>query len=161
MSTNNPYDPQGSDSTNNPYGQPSEPQQPNPAQQPAPGYYDYNNAGGQQYPQQGPYQGQPHPGQPYQGQPYGAVNPQGQKDAQTSWILGLIGLITSLGIILGPMALHYAKKAERAGVSATAGKVLGWISIVFFVFSILAVIAFFYFINAGVLVIDDVVYSTY
>lgn len=51
---------------------------------------------------------------------------RGEKHAQTSLILGIVGLFV-LGIVLGPLALVQAKKAEEMHVAATAGKVLGWV----------------------------------
>lgn len=54
------------------------------------------------------------------------VSPEGQSNATTSLVLGIIGLF-AFGIILGPLAIYFAGKAERNGVQATAGKVLGWI----------------------------------
>lgn len=55
---------------------------------------------------------------------------QGSKHAQTSLILGIIGLFV-VGIVLGPLAISQAKKAERLNTAATAGKVLGWIDTIF------------------------------
>lgn len=109
----------------NQYGQ----NQPGPGQysqnQPGPGQYSQNQYGQNQYGQQPGYQGgmQGYPG----GMQGGAA--QGQKHKTTSIVLGVVGLFI-LGIVLGPLALWQAGKAERLGVKATAGKVLGWIAIV-------------------------------
>ena len=60
------------------------------------------------------------------GYPMPPQNPEGQSASTTSLVLGIIGLFT-FGIILGPLAIYFAAKAERNGVSATPGKVIGWI----------------------------------
>ena len=109
--------------------------------------HDPNNP----YSNQPPYGGQQAYGaQAFPGQmpPYGSqggqiAQYQATKDAQTSWILGLVGLFVTMGIILGPIAIHYANKAERGGAKATLGRVLGWLCIIEFVFAVLAIIAFF------------------
>ncbi|MBJ2120151.1 DUF4190 domain-containing protein [Arthrobacter sp. MSA 4-2] len=66
-------------------------------------------------------------------QNFAVTNPaqpnEGEKAARTSLILGIIGLFV-LGIVLGPLAIMQAKKAERLGSKATAGMVLGWIAAV-------------------------------
>lgn len=63
-----------------------------------------------------------------------AVQPQlyaqGMGHRSTATTFGVLGLFI-LGIVFGPLALVQAKKAEAFGVKATAGKVFGWISIVF------------------------------
>lgn len=144
MSTNDP---------SNPYGAPAPDNGPNAygAQQPTTPQYGTNDGfqGQNQYAGQDAYSNAPAYGSPqfpgaptYAGQGQVASQLQGQQDAKTSLILGVIGLFF-LNIILGPMALHYAKKAERAGVSATAGKVLGWICIVLFVVGV--IFSFFFF----------------
>lgn len=76
------------------------------------------------------YSGNQHPQQP--GYQYGAGGgpAQGEGHKRNSVILGVIGLFL-LGIVLGPLALWQAGKAEALGVKATAGKVLGWIDLVF------------------------------
>lgn len=54
---------------------------------------------------------------------------QAQSQAQTAMILGIVGVVvTFIGVILGPIALSQAGKAERGGADATAGRVLGWIA---------------------------------
>ncbi|MEG9249619.1 hypothetical protein V6S67_16145 [Arthrobacter sp. Soc17.1.1.1] len=58
------------------------------------------------------------------------VSPEAGKAKTTSLVLGIIGLFI-LGIILGPLAIMQANKAERLGARATAGKVLGIICTVF------------------------------
>lgn len=92
--------------------------------------------------QQGGYQ-QPYQPGGYQ-DPYRSI--EGEKAAQLSLILGIVGLFVA-GIILGPLAIWQAKKAERLGVPATAGKVLGWINVVLYglaiLFGILLVILMF------------------
>lgn len=44
-------------------------------------------------------------------------------------MLGIIGLFV-FGIILGPLAIMKANEAQRGGVDATAGKVVGWIALI-------------------------------
>ncbi|MFQ4148298.1 hypothetical protein AAGW05_06325 [Arthrobacter sp. LAPM80] len=51
---------------------------------------------------------------------------QGTQLAQTSMILGILSLFF-VGIILGPIAISKAKKAEQLHTAATVGKVTGWI----------------------------------
>lgn len=123
------------------------------------------------YPPPGAPQGEPHqqpyqqPGQPYQQQgayqapqpgyaPYGQAgpgyaNPEAQQASQTSLVLGIIGLFV-LGIILGPLAIMKANEAQRGGVDATAGKIVGWIAtilhalgVVILVFMFLSMASFF------------------
>lgn len=60
---------------------------------------------------------------------------EGESRAKTSLILGVIGLFV-FGIVLGPIAIAQASKAESLGASATGGKVLGWIDTGLAVFSI-------------------------
>jgi uncharacterized membrane protein YidH (DUF202 family) len=73
-------------------------------------------------------------------QNFAVTNPgqpnEGEKAARTSLILGIIGLFV-LGIVLGPLAIMQAKKAERLGSKATAGMVLGWIAAVLSVIAII------------------------
>ncbi|GGG58358.1 hypothetical protein GCM10011374_21490 [Kocuria dechangensis] len=137
----------GSDPTNSPYGQEQYGQnqygqnqygqsQPGPGQY-GQGQYEQNQYGqspygqnqyGQQPGHQGGMQGYPGGMQGYPGGMQGNAA-QGQKHKTTSIVLGVVGLFI-LGIVLGPLALWQAGKAERLGVKATAGKVLGWIAIV-------------------------------
>jgi len=76
-------------------------------------------------------------------QPMMAVVPKtpqqiaGEQAAQTSMTLGVIGLVlllTGLGgvitLILGIIGVKKAAEAERQGVPATGGKVMGWISLI-------------------------------
>jgi hypothetical protein len=67
---------------------------------------------------------------------------EGSKAAQTSLIFGIVGLFV-LGIVFGPLAILQAKKAERLNTPATAGKVLGWISTIWGVLSIVLLVLFF------------------
>ncbi|MHA7207775.1 hypothetical protein [Arthrobacter sp. MDT1-65] len=69
---------------------------------------------------------QPYPTQ----QTAGGVSPEASKAKTTSLVLGIIGLFL-LGIVLGPLAIMQANKAERLGERATAGKVLGYICTIF------------------------------
>jgi uncharacterized Tic20 family protein len=79
----------------------------------------------QHQPQQGQDFPGPNSGYGYSAQPHDAA--EGQKHAQMSLVFGIIGLFV-LGIVLGPLAIVQAGKAEKLGQQATAGKVLGWIS---------------------------------
>ncbi|MCQ9162975.1 hypothetical protein [Arthrobacter sp. STN4] len=54
---------------------------------------------------------------------------KGQSHRSNSLALGVIGLFF-LGIILGPLAISQANKAESLGVPAAAGKVLGTIDLI-------------------------------
>ena len=82
---------------------------------------------------------------PYQGAPtYIQNSPEqlrGAQLAQTSMILGILSLFV-VGIILGPIAISKAKKAEELHTAATVGKVTGWIGTILGLLSILW-IAFF------------------
>lgn len=53
---------------------------------------------------------------------------QGQKYRRNSIIVGVIGLFL-FGIAMGLVAIMMARRAEAAGVKATAGKVLGVLDI--------------------------------
>ena len=64
----------------------------------------------------------------------------GEKAAQTSTVLGIIGLICALtfgwfllglpSLILGVIGIMKANEAERFGVAASAGRILNWITVV-------------------------------
>ncbi len=64
---------------------------------------------------------------------------QGAQHAQTSMILGILSLFF-VGIILGPIAISKAKKAEQLHTAATVGKVTGWIGTIWGIVSIVIVI---------------------
>ena len=112
--------------------------------QPDNGSNSYNSSSGQAYQNQQPvYQQQPTYQQPMYAQPMMAVVPKtpqqiaGEQAAQTSMTLGVIGLVlllTGLGgvitLILGIIGVKKAAEAERQGVPATGGKVMGWISLI-------------------------------
>ena len=63
----------------------------------------------------------------------------GEKAAQTSTVLGIIGLACALtlgwfllgipSLILGVIGVMKANEAERFGVAASAGRILNWISV--------------------------------
>ena len=116
--------------------------------QPDNGSNSYNSSSGQAYLNQQPayqqptYQ-QPTYQQPMYAQPMMAVVPKtpqqiaGEQAAQTSMTLGVIGivlLLTGVGgvvtLILGIIGVKKAAEAERQGVPATGGKVMGWISLI-------------------------------
>ncbi|MFI7744270.1 hypothetical protein [Kocuria rhizosphaericola] len=96
------------------------PQQPG-YQQGQPPHYQGGYQQGQQPDYQGGYQ---------QGPGYGPGSAQGENHKRNSVILGVVGLFI-FGIVLGPLALWQASKAEALGVKSTAGKVLGWIDLAF------------------------------
>ncbi|MDQ0736325.1 hypothetical protein [Arthrobacter agilis] len=122
----------------------------------------YDPSQAYQQPYQQPYQqgayplGGYQPGYPaggYQTGPYQSYQPsyeamEGEKAAQLSLILGLVGLFVA-GFVLGPLAIWQARKAERLGVPATAGKVLGWITTILYALAILAGILFFVILLIG------------
>ncbi|WP_279738215.1 DUF4190 domain-containing protein [Rothia aeria] len=103
-----------------------------------------NSSSEQVYQNQQPaYQQQPTYQQPMYAQPMMAVVPKtpqqiaGEQAAQTSMTLGVIGivlLLTGFGgvitLILGIIGVKKAAEAERQGVPATGGKVMGWISLI-------------------------------
>lgn len=113
-------------------------------QQPDNGSNPLNSSSEQVYQNQQPaYQQQPTYQQPMYAQPMMAVVPKtpqqiaGEQAAQTSMTLGVIGLVlllTGFGgvitLILGIIGVKKAAEAERQGVPATGGKVMGWISLI-------------------------------
>lgn len=75
---------------------------------------------------------------------------QGAKYAQQSLISAIIGFFV-LGFILGPVAIILAGRAERLGVPATFGKVLGWIDTILWILGLVAgvIAAIFILPNIG------------
>jgi|GEM_PF-2487299 len=63
---------------------------------------------------------------------------QGVGHRTRALVSGVIGLFV-LGIVFGPVAIVQAGRAEALGVTATAGKVLGWISVGFSILWVLGV----------------------
>lgn len=59
--------------------------------------------------------------------PSGPLPPEAGHARTASLVLGIIGIFF-LGIILGPLAIMQANKAERLGERSSAGRVLGWIA---------------------------------
>jgi len=55
---------------------------------------------------------------------------QGVGHRSQATVFGVIGLFV-LGIVFGPLAIVQAGRSEALGVTATAGKVLGWIGVGF------------------------------
>ncbi|WP_334121432.1 DUF4190 domain-containing protein [Glutamicibacter sp.] len=94
-----------------------------------------------QYPQSQPQYQQ----SPYQnGYPGYSAQAQleGNQLAQTSMILGILSLFV-LGIVLGPIAIVKARRAEREfNTAATVGKVTGWIGTILAAITILCFIGF-------------------
>jgi len=62
--------------------------------------------------------------------PYGYAPPQqasnGSTYATLSIVAAAIGIFV-LGIILGPVSIFLATKAEKLGTRATVGKIMGWV----------------------------------
>ncbi|WP_345470977.1 DUF4190 domain-containing protein [Glutamicibacter ectropisis] len=108
-----------------------EPQNPYTSAQPTQG----QNQQYAQYPQQTQYQNG-YPGYSAQSQL------EGNQLAQTSMILGILSLFV-LGIVLGPIAIVKARRAEREfNTAATVGKVTGWIGTILAAITILCFIGF-------------------
>lgn len=57
-------------------------------------------------------------------------HPEGAKKAKHSLYIGILGFFI-MGIFLGFLAIVYAHQAEKIGARATAGKILGYIDILF------------------------------
>lgn len=57
-------------------------------------------------------------------------HPEGAKKAKQSLYIGILGFFI-MGIFLGFLAIVYAHQAEKIGARATAGKILGYIDILF------------------------------
>lgn len=88
------------------------------------------------YPEQPSVQQQPLQGGFYTQSPQQV---EAEKASQVSLICGILGLFF-FGIILGPIAIIQANKAEKLGKAATAGKVLGWIDTIFGVLGLIGFI---------------------
>lgn len=69
------------------------------------------------------------PGGPPLQNVYSPQRAEGDRAAQTALIFGILGFVVA-GVVFGPLAIWQASKAENLGVDATAGKVLGWISLI-------------------------------
>ncbi|WP_418606463.1 DUF4190 domain-containing protein [Georgenia sp. SUBG003] len=72
---------------------------------------------------------------------YDSSSQEANSAATLSLVFGILGVVL-LPIVFGPLALWQAKKAERLGKPATAGKVLGWISIALVIIGIIGGIIF-------------------
>jgi hypothetical protein len=72
---------------------------------------------------------------------------EGEQLAKTSTILGIISLFF-FGVILGPMAIVKAGKAEKLGVDSTVGKVTGWIGTIMAAISLVVVVIYIFIIGA-------------
>lgn len=72
---------------------------------------------------------------------------EGEKLAKTSTILGIVSIYFA-GLILGPMAIIKAAKAEKLGVDSTVGKVTGWLGVVFGTLTIVVSIFYAFFFAA-------------
>lgn len=51
---------------------------------------------------------------------------RGTKNARLALVFGIIGLFF-FGLVFGPLAIWQASKADKFGVSAKGGFVLGWV----------------------------------
>ncbi|GAA1810705.1 hypothetical protein [Nesterenkonia flava] len=94
---------------------------------------------------QNPYGAYPAPNA-YQGgaawQPQAAPNPQGQSHATTALVCGILSIVLGLGIILGPIAIWQAGKAQALGVDATAGRICGWIGLILGIIGTLIIVGY-------------------
>lgn len=72
---------------------------------------------------------------------------EGEQLAKTSTIFGIISLFFA-GIILGPMAIVKAAKAEKLGVDSTVGKVTGWIGTIMAAISIVVAMLYIFVLGA-------------
>lgn len=72
---------------------------------------------------------------------------EGEKLAKTSTILGIVSVCFA-GLILGPMAIVKAAKAEKLGVDSTVGKVTGWIGTIWGAIYILLMLLYVFFFAA-------------
>ncbi|MFI7483176.1 DUF4190 domain-containing protein [Kocuria sp. M1R5S2] len=126
--------------------------------EPRPGAAPWNPGGGQHF--------NPAPGQPW-GPEWGAFwapqwgpqwgpgwsSPQaveGRRHADNALILGILSVVVLP--LLGPFAIWQAREAEKLGISATVGKVLGWVGTVMiavFLFFLVAWLAAFGFFMVG------------
>ncbi|WP_052436650.1 DUF4190 domain-containing protein [Georgenia sp. SUBG003] len=101
------------------------------------GQYGSYNAGGHNA---GGYGSGPMPAAPA-AYGYDSSSQEANSAATLSLVFGILGVVL-LPIVFGPLALWQAKKAERLGKPATAGKVLGWISIALVIIGIIGGIIF-------------------
>ncbi len=76
---------------------------------------------------------------------------RGRSHAETALILGILGVV--LLPVLAPFAVWQAREAEKLGVPATAGRVLGWVGTVllgvFLVFLVLWLVAAAFLLGSG------------
>lgn len=93
--------------------------------------------------QQGPYSGGGYPPAPSPGHGYGQAAADGNSAATLAIVFGVVGIV--LLPILAPLAIWQANKAEKLGVPATAGKVLGWVGVALLIVYALMVVAFLVF----------------
>lgn len=93
--------------------------------------------------QQGPYSGGGYPPAPSPAHGYGQAAADGNSAATLAIVFGVVGIV--LLPILAPLAIWQANKAEKLGVNATAGKVLGWVGVALLIVYALMVVAFLVF----------------
>ncbi|QQC58800.1 DUF4190 domain-containing protein [Rothia kristinae] len=70
-----------------------------------------------------------------------------QSQAATAMALGVVGLVTGLGVIFGPIALVQAKRAREGGADASSGRILGWLAtivgVICLILFVIALLVFF------------------
>lgn len=61
--------------------------------------------------------------------------------------LGVVGLVTGLGVIFGPIALVQAKRAREGGADASSGRILGRLAtivgVICLILFVIALLVFF------------------
>jgi hypothetical protein len=95
------------------------------------------------YPEQPNFSNQPNSSDPHSSYGYPPQlnsNVEGEKHAQSSLILGIISLF-AFGVVIGPLAMIQARKAEALNVSATPGKITGLIGLILGIVTILGIVA--------------------
>jgi uncharacterized Tic20 family protein len=79
---------------------------------------------------------------------YDATSQEANSAATLSLVFGILAVVL-FPIVFGPLAVWQAKKAERLGKPATAGKVLGWIGIVMAVVAVVVLVFAFILAMVG------------
>lgn len=69
-----------------------------------------------------------------------APHPEGRQAAENALLFGILGIVLGLGVVFGPLALWQAGRANRLGVEATAGRVLGWVGLALGAVAVLAAV---------------------
>lgn len=79
---------------------------------------------------------------------YDATSQEANSAATLALVFGILAVVL-LPIVFGPLAVWQAKKAERLGKPATAGKVLGWIGIVMVIIGVVVGVFMFFAVVMG------------